>query len=159
MIIIHMTYMDVADKNPVADKTFQPNLLSRQQNAPIQSKFPFPASPLTIYTPPPNPNLASPNHTKIPLPSASFLEAAPAAAVGSLGRRFLDADITGPPPPAGMRAWAGGSCWVCEVREPQTQARIWLGTFPTTEMVARAPSRFAVPALPRHRTSSCSSGR
>ena len=44
--------MDVADKNPVVDKNFQPNLLSRQQNAPIQSKFPFPASPLTIYTAP-----------------------------------------------------------------------------------------------------------
>ena len=47
--------MDVADKNPVADKNFQPNILSRQQNAPIQSKFPFPASLLTIYTPPPAP--------------------------------------------------------------------------------------------------------
>ena len=61
--------MDVADKNPVADKNFQPNLLSRQQNAPIQSKFPFPASPLTIYTVrPPNPNPSFPKSHQISPP-------------------------------------------------------------------------------------------
>ncbi|KAF3325051.1 dehydration-responsive element-binding protein 1C-like protein [Carex littledalei] len=38
----------------------------------------------------------------------------------------------------GVRRRGTTNRWICEVRNPNNKSRIWLGTFPTAEMAARA---------------------